>query len=199
VSKPRDCDWNEVKRVVRYLKATRNMKLRLNVSGMDGNLEIFSDASWAEDRTDRKSNSGYICKVNGGTVSWSCKKQGLVTLSSMESEYVALTEACKETKWLSTVMREFQINVPETVVIHTDSQSCIEAIRNQKFSSRTKHIDTRHHFIRDEVNAGRVKLQYKRTEDNLADLMTKPLGSAKIKKHREDAGLFDSGGELSKI
>jgi transposase InsO family protein len=96
VSKPRDCDWNEVRRMTRYLKATREMRLRLNKRGMDNDLQIFSDASWARDGTDRRSNSGCLCRVNGGAVSWSCKKQGLVTLSSMESEYVALTEACKE-------------------------------------------------------------------------------------------------------
>jgi transposase InsO family protein len=196
VSKPRDCDWNEVKRITRYLKATREMKLRLNKRGMDNDLQVFSDASWAEDRTDRKSNSGYLCKVNGGTVSWSCKKQGLVTLSSMESEYVALTEACKEVQWLTTVARAFPIIMPITVVINTDSQSCIEAIKNQKFSYRTKHIDTRHHYIREQVNVGKVKLQYCNTENNVADMMTKPLGSTKLTKHREEAGLIQQGGDM---
>lgn len=195
VSKPRDCDWNEVKRVVRYLKGTSNTKLRLNMKEANNIFEVFSDASWAEDKTDRKSNSGYLCQVNGGTVSWSCKKQSIVTLSSMESEYVALTEACKEVHWLKEVAKGFSINVPDKVVINTDSQSCIEAIRNQKFSFRTKHIDTRHHFIREQVNEGKVELKYKKTEENLADMMTKPLGSTKIKRHREEAGLIDSGGE----
>jgi hypothetical protein len=99
--------------------------------------------------------------------------------------------------WLTEVAREFTIKIPNTIMIHTDSQSCIEAVKNQKFSYRTKHIDTRHHFIRDKVNEGKIKLIYIRTDENIADMMTKPLGGIKIKKHREDAGLINPGGDTS--
>lgn len=193
VAKPRDCDWNELKRVIRYLKSTRNLKLRLSEKDQENKVDVFSDASWAEDKTDRKSNTGYICKFNGGTISWSSKKQCLVTLSSMESEYVALTETCKEVLWLTAVSKEFSVEMTQPIVIKTDSQSCINAIRNQKFSYRTKHIDTRYHFIRDQVNEGKIQLEYCQTDNNTADMMTKPLGSKKIMIHREAAGVIDPG------
>lgn len=84
------------------------MKLRLSSQNCVENFYAFSDASWAEDRTDRKSNSGYYCSVNGGAISWSCKKQNLVALSSTEAEFIALSETCKEVMWLKRIA-EFRI------------------------------------------------------------------------------------------
>jgi hypothetical protein len=191
VQNPRNVDLNEAKRVVRYLKETKNLKLCLSSGGerLKENLFAYSDANWAEDRTDRKSNSGYYCTLNGGAIAWSCKKQDLIALSSCESEYIALSETSKEIVWMKRIAKDLKINVPESITIYTDSQSCISMIRNQKFSNRTKHIDTKYHFIRNLVNAGEVSLMYVSTDENIADMMTKPLGSIKIAKLRKLAGL----------
>jgi Reverse transcriptase (RNA-dependent DNA polymerase) len=96
IIKPRDTDMNEVKRVIRYLKRTRFAKLRLSASNCQDKMCTFSDADWAEDRRDRKSNRGLICMMNDGTIAWNSRKQGIVSLSSAEAENVALSEACKE-------------------------------------------------------------------------------------------------------
>ena len=82
---------------MRYLKNTKDLRLRL--SGAESKLEAYSDANWAEDRLDRKSNSGYFVTVNEGALSWTCRKQSVVTLSSCEAEYVVLCETVKETVW----------------------------------------------------------------------------------------------------
>lgn len=103
VSKPRNADLNEVKRLIRYLKSTANLKLQLSNCTNKQVLYAFSDANWAECMTTRKSNSGYACFVNGGMVSWCCRKQNLITLSSTEAEYVALSETCKEITGLTTL------------------------------------------------------------------------------------------------
>lgn len=189
VSEPKASDLTEVKRVIRYLKGTKDLKLRLSVPECSEKLCAYSDANWAEDRVDRKSNSGYICLVNGGTISWCCRKQDIVSLSSTEAEFVALTETCKEVCWLNRIAAELKIEVPETTTIYTDSQSAISMINNQKFSNRTKHIETKYHFIRDKVLSKEVILKYKSTEKNIADMLTKPLGSTKIKDLRSKAGL----------
>ena len=89
---------NEVKSLIRYLKGTQEKKLQVSKRGKLV-LEAYSDANWAEDRTDRKSNSGYKCFL-GGTVSWSCRKQTCVSLSSTEAEYIALAETCQEVIYL---------------------------------------------------------------------------------------------------
>lgn len=189
VEQPRINDLNEVKRVVRYLKGTRNLKLKLNDVDKGGELHAHSDSDWAEDRSDRKSNSGYHCAINGGTISWSSRKQGVTALSSCEAEFIALTETCREVVWLMEIAKAFDVKINKPVTIHTDSQSCMAMIHNEKFSGRTKHIDVRYNFIRDQVTDGRVKLVYVPTEFNIADLMTKPLAGPKTEALRKLAGL----------
>ena len=187
VEKPRDVDMEELKRVVRYIKGTRDLKLIMN----NGNekLTAVSDANWAEDRADRKSNTGFVIFMNGGTVSWCCRKQDIVSLSSAESEYIALAETCKEVIWLRGVLKEMDTKQEEATTIHTDSQSCIAMIKNQRFSNKTKHIDVRYHFIRDQMEKKTINLSYVSTEENTADLMTKPLGGTKVEYHRKRMGL----------
>lgn len=189
VSSPRQVDINEVKRVIRYLKGTKELKLSLSSDDAGEVLFGYSDANWAEDRVDRKSNSGYLCKVNGGTISWSCRKQDIVSLSSTEAEFVALSETCKEINWLRRISKEMKINLPKATKILTDSQSAMSMINNQKFSNRTKHIDTKYHFIRDKVMTKEVELEYVSTEKNVADMLTKPLGATRIRQLREMAGM----------
>ena len=98
VSSPTDADWTEVKRIFRYLSHTKDMKLKLGDVNEQCNKQLigFVDADWGGDSDDRKSNTGYLFKYLGAPISWSSKKQSLVTLSSTEAEYVALSEAGKE-------------------------------------------------------------------------------------------------------
>jgi hypothetical protein len=152
---------------------------------------MHSDANWAEDVEDRRSNTGFVIFINGGAVSWCCRKQDIVALSSAESEYVALAETCKEVIWLKEILKGMDEDSSEATTIHTDSQSCIAMIKNQRFSNRTKHIDTRYHFIRSQMEKGTVNLAYVPTNKNTADLMTKPLGGTKVEYHRRRIGLED--------
>jgi hypothetical protein len=188
VEHPRHNDLSEVIRVVRYLKSTRNLKLRLSVQEHN-ELIVHSDANWAEDVEDRKSNTGYHVTLNGGTISWCCRKQDIVSQSSTEAEYIALAESCKEVLWLRELVKGFDIEITEPQTINTDSQSCIGLLKNQKFSHKSKHFDTRYHFIRDHVNRGTIRLEYVKTTENVADLMTKPLPGPRTEYLRKKAGL----------
>ena len=189
IANPRQVDMNEVKRVIKYLKETSNLKLSLsNVLG-EQKLQAFSDANWAEDRLNRKSNSGFICKINGGTVSWCCRKQDIIALSSTEAEYIALSETCKEIIWLKRLVNIFDKALANDCTIFSDSQSCMKMTKNDKFSNRTKHIDTKFHFVKDLVSKNAVKIEYVATENNIADMFTKPLANTKLKFFRELAGL----------
>ena len=189
IAHPTKTDLNEVKRIIRYLKDTKTLKLRLSDLNCLKDLHIFSDASWAEDNIDRKSNSGYYCSLNGGAISWCSRKQDIVSLSSTEAEYIALTECCKELTWIRMVCKQFDIDVPNAVDVLTDSQSSMKLIKNQKFSNRTKHIDTKYHYVRQLADSGDIALKYCQTDVNIADMLTKPLGSTKIKQLRALAGL----------
>ena len=189
VSNPRNTDLNEVKRLIRYIKGTRDLRLSLSTDASKANFYAFSDANWAENREDRKSNSGYYCSVYGGAISWCCRKQDIIALSSTEAEYVALSETCKEVIYLRRLMLEFNIPLPKTTPVYTDSQTSISIVTNKKFSYRTKHIDTKYHFVREYVEDKTIDLIFHPTETNIADLMTKPLGPTRIRSLRELAGL----------
>jgi ribonuclease HI len=190
VSAPTKTDLNEVRRTVRYLNGTKFLKLKLSDETKSPDLHIYSDASWAEDPSDRKSNSGYCCLLNGGTVSWCSRKQDIVALSSTESEFIALTESCKELKWIRMMVKSLkEVTVPEKITVLTDSQSSMKLITNQKFSNRSKHIDTRFYYVKQLVEEGQIELKYCQTDLNIADMFTKPLGSLKIQQLRRMAGL----------
>lgn len=144
VSHPSDEDWNQLKRVVKYLRATHQLKLRLsNVQTKDLSLFGYADATWADDRVDRKSNSGRIIFFNGGTISRSCNQQSIVATSSCEAEFVSISEASKEVKWLRQLLAEMNEHINSSTVVFEDNQSCIELVRDHKFSYKTEHIDTR--------------------------------------------------------
>ena len=160
------------------------MKLKLSCKEKSyKELHGYSDANWAENRKDRKSNSGFICLLNGGTVSWACRKQDCVSLSSTEAEYVALAETTQELIWLTSLCKDFEIQ-QNSVKVYEDNQSCIKMTENQRFSNRTKHIDAKYHFLRDLKNKIILKLEYCPTSENIADMLTKPLSGERTKKLR---------------
>lgn len=189
VSSPTREDWNELKRIIRYLKGTIDMKLNLSHVEQKGETFFgYADADWAEEREDRKSNSGFVFKVFGGVVSWCCRKQTCVALSSTEAELVALAEACQEAIWMQRLLRDLNEKVSSTLIYEVN-QSCLKLITNNKFSNRTKHMDTEFHFIKECVENNTFTLKYCPTEDMLADLLTKPLTATRIKTLRELCGL----------
>lgn len=150
----------------------------------------FADADWASNIIDRKSVSGYVFQVYGCTVSWCSKKQITVATSSSEAEYVALSTASAEAIWLRGLMRDLhQIN-DEAVTIFEDNQGCI-AMANNLESKRSKHIDIKHHFIRDHVMNGVIQIKSIGTENQLADLFTKAVDSTRLMKLSSKIGLQD--------
>lgn len=187
---PTQADWNEVKRVCRYLKGTKDYQLILgNQQESTSELEGYADADWAENREDRKSNSGYIFKFMGATVSWACRKQTCVALSSTEAEYIALAEASQECLWLKRLIKDFTAKQQKSTPIFEDNQSCLNLASNKRCSRRTKHIDTKFHFIRDLKENGILNFVYCPTEKMLADMLTNPLGNIKLRSLAQGCGL----------
>lgn len=100
-------DWNQLKRVVRYLKGTINMKLKLSDIKNDHELIVgYADADFAEDKITRKSNSAMVFYINGGVCSWACRKQTCVAVSTAEAEFYALSSACQEASWLRRLLED---------------------------------------------------------------------------------------------
>lgn len=192
VSAPTQEDWNELKRVVKYLKGTADMKLALAKQNHKGDqLYGYSDANFAGE-SDRKSNSGHTFLVNGAAVCWSSRKQNLVALSTCESEFIALSEACRAATWLRRLLGDFRQNSSKATTIFEDNQSCLKLIEEEeRLSDRSKHIDTRFHFVKDYVKKGIVQCIYCPTEKMLADVLTKPISASKIISFRSELGLHD--------
>jgi hypothetical protein len=132
---------------------------------------------WAGDAETRRSTSGYAFFVAGGLVSWTSRRQSIVTLSSTEAEYVALTETFREAAWLRGLLTElgFEKSSLEPLLVLEDNQSTIQLTTNHANSNRTKHVDVRNHYCRQEYNSGHVDIQYVPTDLQTADGFTKPL------------------------
>jgi transposase InsO family protein len=176
-SNPGQPHWDAIKHVLRYLRGTTGYKL--TYGGRPGASLLFDgycDSDWGSNIDDRRSITGYVFMLGGGAVSWQSKKQPTVALSSVEAEYMAAAQAAREALWWQKLLHELGVARHPTTVIHTDSQGSIALSKNPEHHARSKHIDIRHHFIREQVVANHISLQYVPTEDMLADVMTKPLG-----------------------
>ena len=183
---PTEGDWKLVKRILRFLKKTANARITYQVKPEV--LVGYSDASYAPNHDDRKSVSGYVFKLNGAAVSWKSKKQPIVALSSMEAEYIALAAAVRESNWIDKLQTDLQVKGMSTIIFE-DNQSTIKTSKNEIHSDRSKHIDVRYHYVREQVQKKAVEIQYCPTEDMIADIMTKALGSIKHAKFMQDLGL----------
>uniref|UniRef100_A0AAV1V8R4 Integrase catalytic domain-containing protein n=1 Tax=Peronospora matthiolae TaxID=2874970 RepID=A0AAV1V8R4_9STRA len=174
---PQEEHWVAVKRIFRYLQGTKTHGICYKPSARI-DFRGYSDADWAGDLTDRKSTSGYTFMLLGALVTWGSKKQPSVSLSTTEAEYIALSLAIQEGKWIHRLLCEIVMAANEEgpeLMIHEDNQSCIKMTKNPVNHGRAKHIDVKYHHIRDEVKRGEVKLKYCETAVILADIMTKGL------------------------
>lgn len=189
VANPTMEDWSQCKRVLKYLKSTSQLKLNLSNDENEQSLVGYADANWAEERTERKSNSGRIYFYNGGTIGWSCQKQSIVATSTCEAEFISLSEASKDAKWLRQLLEEIHYPINEPTLIYNDNQSCLRLVNDDKFSFRTKHIDTKYKLTKDLVKKGIIRCTYCPTEEMIADILTKPLTAPKHVTLREKCNL----------
>ena len=180
--------WIGVKRILRYLKGTSDLGLRYSRNG-DEDVVGYSDSDWAGDLDDRKSVSGYMFKLCGAPISWRSKKQTSVALSTAEAEYIALAYASQEAIWLRRLMTELRMEQSKPTLIYENNQSAISLAQNVQFHGRMKHIDIRHHFIREKVSDRSIALKYCSSNQMLADLLTKGLSGTVFSRLREMAGI----------
>ena len=173
MASPAPMHWMAVKRIMRYLKGTLDVKLCLGGTNMS--LYGYCDADWGGDLTTRKSTTGYVFFVGDGAISWNSKRQPTVALSTTEAEYMAASHSAKEAMWLRLLMADVGCMLDGATTIKCDNQGCIALAKNPKHHSRTKHIDVRHHFIREAIEDKVIELEYCPTEGMVADVLTKAL------------------------
>ncbi len=179
--------WNALKRICQYLQGTKDLWLVLG--GKNMSFIGYSDADGMSTEG-RSPIMGYLFFIAGGLTSWSSKRENIVTLSTTEAEYVALTHAAKEAIWLRKFIDEL-IGQAHTIDLHGDNQGSITLAKNDQFHARTKHIDIHYHFIRQYIEDGLIKLSYVPTKANVADIMTKALPYDKFIRHVVEMGLIN--------
>ena len=135
-------------------------------------MEAFSDSDYAGDNYDRRSTSGGCQYLGRRLVSWQCKKQTIAATSSTEAEYVAAASCCGQVLWMQNQLLDYGFNFKNTP-INIDNESTICIVKNPVYHSKTKHIQIRHHFIRDCYEHRLINVVKVHTDDNVADLLTK--------------------------
>jgi hypothetical protein len=175
-SNPNQTHMDAVDRIFAYLK--NDPGKGIVYSGKNGlQLMGFVDSDFAGCEDSRRSTTGWVFTLAGGPVSWSSQRQKTVATSTMDAEYIAGAEAAKEAVWIRNFINDLRIPGVhiDTVPLYIDSNSALKLTRNPEFHSRSKHIDVKHHFIREKVDEGVINTQRVDTKDNLADVFTKAL------------------------
>ncbi|XP_058774788.1 secreted RxLR effector protein 161-like [Vicia villosa] len=188
-SYPKESHLKAVKRILRYLRGTTTYGLWFP-KGNECYLVEFSDSDFAGCKSDRKSTSGTCHLLSNSLISWHSKKQVSVALSTVEAKYVAVGSCCAQILWLKQQLIDFGIKF-DRIPIMCDNTSAINLSKNPVLHSRTKHIEIRHHFLRDHVEKGEVVFEHVESKKQLADIFTKPLATGPFFSIRRELGILD--------
>ncbi|GJZ78479.1 retrovirus-related pol polyprotein from transposon TNT 1-94 [Tanacetum coccineum] len=169
---PTSVHMQAVKHLLRYLLNSPGQGILL-AHHSEVKLTAYRDSDWASRPMTRRSTTGYYILLGESPISWKSKKQGVVSRSSAEAEYRAVT--CCEVTWLLSLLKDLGLKDLHPVTMHCDNQDAIHITANPVFHARTKHIKVDCHYVRDQVNEGTIKLEYIHTTKQLADVFTKVL------------------------
>ncbi|KAG6416730.1 hypothetical protein SASPL_124166 [Salvia splendens] len=172
--KPTVLNLHKAGYIVRYKARTIDYGLLYSATN-DYRLVGYSNSDWAGDTDDRKSTSGYVFYMRDTAFTWMSKKQPIVTLSTCEAEYVAATFSVCHAIWLRSLLSELGWPQKEPTIICVDNKFAIALSKNPVFHNQSKHIDTRYHYIRECVANQEIQVKYVKSQDQVADIFTKPL------------------------
>jgi predicted outer membrane lipoprotein len=160
-----------IKHLLKYLNSTKSYSLKF--SGKINSLVGFSDADWAGDPLNRRSTTGFIFYLGNCPISWQSRLQPTVALSTVEAEYMALTSSTQEAIWLRSILKEWGLKMLMPTTIWSDNNGAILLAYNPIHHKRTKHIETKFHFIREKVKSYEIIIDHMPTSKLIADLLTK--------------------------
>ena len=195
MEEPKKSHLQAARRIFRYIQGTISHGLFYS-SSQNSHLVGYSDSDWGGDLDDRKSTTGFVFFMGNTAFTWFSKKQPIVTLSTCETEYVAASSCVCHAIWLKELLKEIHLHHDEVIKICVDNKSAIALAKNPVHHERSKHIDTRFHFIRDHVKKKEIELTYVKLNDQIADIFTKPLKVDLFNKFKMLLGMVD-GSKLS--
>ena len=174
MERPTESHLLAAKRALRYIKGTVSLGMFYKTGGSE-KLVGYTDSDYAGDQDDRKSTSGYVFLMSSGAISWSSKKQPVVTLSTTEAEFIAAASSACQVVWLRRILEVLNQEQSSPTVVFCDNISAIKLSKNLVMHGRSKHIDIRFHFLRDLVRDGILELIHCSTQQQVADVLTKPI------------------------
>jgi hypothetical protein len=180
--------FKAAKRVVRYIKGTLNYGIKFSCAE-NFELQGYADSDWAGSCDDMKSTSGYCFSFGSGIFSWCSKKQEVIAQSTAEAEYVAATAAANQVLWLRKILADLDMEQREATKVNVDNQAAIAISNNPIFHGKTKHFKLKYYFLREVQKNEELQLIYCKTEDQLADILTKPLPKARFETLRNKIGV----------
>ena len=186
--------WQLVQRIVRYVKGSKDLALKY-CAELPPIVSAFPDASWADDIEDRRSTGAYLFFIGSCLISWSCKKQNFVALSTNNAEFAAMSDACKEARFIRGLLSELAPSVlpPEKpIFIFEDNQGAIAQANSNILNNANRTIALKFHHVREEITKQRVLLVPISSQDQLGDILTKSLSPSSLERLR--IRIF--GGEL---
>ncbi|OWZ11723.1 polyprotein [Phytophthora megakarya] len=180
---PRLEHWRAAIRVLRYLKTTREFGIVYDRGS------AYTDADWGSNSDDRSSMSGVLVMIGNAPVVFKSKFQRTVALSSAEAEYMVWSLCTQEVLWARAMLKDMGQEQRDGTQVWEDNQGAIALESNAGYHAKTKHVDIRHHFIRENVEDGTGKIGYVDTKRQLADMLTKALGTKTFQHLRNALGV----------
>lgn len=171
---PQKAHMDAVERIIEYLKGTPGHGVLFKPNG-HLNIQIYTDADWAGDKGDRRSTSGYFSLVGDNLVTWKSKKQKVVSLSSAEAEFRGIAKGIAEVLWIKKLLTEVGFPPKETTRVMCDNKAAIQISENPVQHDRTKHVEIDRHFIKEKLEAGIIELPFVKSQEQVADILTKPV------------------------
>jgi hypothetical protein len=160
--------------------------------GADGDgLHGYSDSSLGDQTDDRHSTSGYVYLLANSAISWTSRRQHTVAQSTTEAEYMAMTDVANQAIWYWNILLELGYSIDDPIPIHSDNKGAINLALNPVTGQRSKHINIKHHVIREYVENDQVSLICTPTMEMIADGFTKSLSCVLLHHFNQGMGLIN--------
>ena len=184
-SEPSTYDFAAVKRLVRYVKGTCDMKLVFQKQEIkEANIiEAYVDSDFGSCPKTRRSTTGYVLMMNGSPVGWKTSKQSLVATSTPEAEYIAISTVARKIGWARSFLNELGFKQHKPTTVWEDNAGAI-VTANSVITEASKHLELRYHYAREAVANGIIEVKKIGTQDQVADTLTKPLAKESFEKFR---------------